>query len=125
MLPAISMPRCGARRRMCASPWPMSWRRRHGARRRPPRSAALLTVACIDGGRPDLLREEWTTRILRAQRSDGSWIGEPFAAAPNRGHSVSWYSSSMLTTALCYDALGRAARPTPSRQAAAAGSEVQ
>ena len=94
---------------------------------RPPETAqeaALLTVACIDGGRPDLLREEWTARILRGQRSDGSWIGEPFAAAPNRGRSVSWYSSSMLTTALCYDALGRAARPTPSRQAAAAGSEV-
>jgi hypothetical protein len=87
--------------------------------------AALLTIACIEAGRPDMLREEWTTRILKQQRSDGSWIGEPFAATPNRGPWVSWYSSSMLTTALCYDALGRAASPTPSRQSEPAGSEVQ
>jgi hypothetical protein len=42
---------------------------------------------------------------LRSQRFDGSWLGEPFAAAPNRGGAVSWYSSTTLTTALCLDAL--------------------
>ncbi len=44
------------------------------------------------------------------QRFDGSWIGEPFAVAPNRGWHVSAYSSTTLTTALCYDALAGTTR---------------
>lgn len=69
--------------------------------------AALVAVACFDADRTDLLDRAWMTTILKQQRFDGSWIGEPFAAAPNRGGWVSWYSSATLTTALCYDALGR------------------
>jgi hypothetical protein len=69
--------------------------------------AALLTLACHEANRQDLIDTAWLVRVLKRQRFDGSWIGEPFAAAPNRGRSVSWYSSTLLTTALCYDALAR------------------
>lgn len=66
---------------------------------------ALLTIACIEMKCPEKLDPRWRTTILKRQRFDGSWIGEPFAAAPNRGLAVTWYSSTLLTTALCYDAL--------------------
>ena len=68
--------------------------------------AALLTIACRDVNRPEKHDPRWRTTILKRQRFDGSWIGEPFAAAPNRGLAVTWYSSTLLTSALCYDALG-------------------
>jgi hypothetical protein len=71
--------------------------------------AALLMVSCLEAQREDLIDQAWLVRVLKQQRFDGSWIGEPFAAAPNRGRSVSWYSSTLLTTALCYDALAREA----------------
>jgi hypothetical protein len=77
-----------------------------------PRTAqdgALLILACHEAHREDLLDSTWLVRVLKRQRFDGSWIGEPFAAAPNRGRSVSWYSSTLLTTAVCYDALAREA----------------
>ena len=70
-------------------------------------AAALLAAACFEADRADLLDPTWMTTVLKRQRADGSWIGEPFAAAPNRGGWVSWYSSATLTTALCYDALAR------------------
>jgi hypothetical protein len=82
------------------------------ARTRGPSSAqdaALLTIACIEAGRAQDLDPAWQTTILKSQRFDGGWPGEPFAAAPNRGRSVTWYSSATLTTALCYDALRRGA----------------
>jgi hypothetical protein len=69
--------------------------------------AALLTLACHDANREDLVEPDWIVRVLKQQRCDGSWIGEPFAAAPNRGQSVSWYSSTLLTSAICHDALAR------------------
>jgi hypothetical protein len=69
--------------------------------------AALLMIACFDADRADLVDPTWITTILKGQRFDGSWMGEPFAAAPNRGRYVTWYASTTLTTALCYDALKR------------------
>ena len=72
---------------------------------------ALLMLACHEANREDLIDPAWVEQVLKRQRSDGSWVGEPFAAAPNRGRSVSWYSSTLLTTALCYDALARGAKP--------------
>jgi hypothetical protein len=72
--------------------------------------AALLMSACLDGRRSDLVDSRWVQEILRRQRFDGSWSAEPFAAAPNRGGSVTWYSSTLLTTALCFDALSRHAK---------------
>jgi hypothetical protein len=70
-----------------------------------PQQAALLTIACLRTHRSEQLDPRWRSTILKGQRFDGSWIGEPFAAAPNRGLAVTWYSSSLLTSALCYDAL--------------------
>jgi hypothetical protein len=67
--------------------------------------AALLTSACLVMKCSGKLEPGWRTTILTKQRFDGSWIGEPFAAAPNRGLAVTWYSSTLLTSALCYDAL--------------------
>ena len=64
--------------------------------------AALLTIACLEMNHP---HSRWQATILKGQRFDGSWISEPFAAAPNRGIAVTWYSSTLLTTALCYQAL--------------------
>ena len=76
-------------------------------RRIGPQEAALLTIACFDAERPDLVEPAWATTILKRQRFDGGWGAEPFAAAPNRGGSVTWYSSTTLTSAFCYDALRR------------------
>lgn len=70
-----------------------------------PQEAALAAIACHDADQPKRIDRRWVTTVLKQQRSDGSWIGEPFAAAPNRGGWVSWYSSTMLTSALCYEAL--------------------
>ncbi len=67
--------------------------------------AALAILAAWAARRHDLIDEGWIATILRRQRFDGSWMGEPFAVAPNRGWRVSAYSSTTLTTALCYDAL--------------------
>lgn len=69
--------------------------------------AALVTIACFDAGSPELLDRRWRETILRQQRFDGSWSAEPFFAAPNRGHAVTWYASITMTTALVYDALER------------------
>jgi hypothetical protein len=76
----------------------------------PPRTAqeaALITIACLDAGSPELLDERWRETILKQQRFDGTWTAEPIFAAPNRGHAVTWYSSIAMTTALAYDALER------------------
>jgi hypothetical protein len=74
-----------------------------------PQQAALLTIACLDGAATDRLNPRWVVTILKGQRFDGSWGAEPFAAAPNRGNSVTWYSSTALATTICYDALKRCA----------------
>jgi hypothetical protein len=79
----------------------------------PPRSsqdAALKVIACHEARRGDLVDGRWIVQILKSQRFDGSWRSEPFAAAPNRGQGMTWYSSNQLTSALCYDALARTAR---------------
>jgi hypothetical protein len=75
--------------------------------------AALVTIACFDAGSPELLDRRWQATILRQQRFDGSWSAEPFFAAPNRGHAVTWYASITMTTALAYDALERWNGPDP------------
>lgn len=69
--------------------------------------AALLAIACVEAGSGDQIDPAWIATVLKRQRFDGGWDGEPFAAAPNRGWSVTWYASSTLTSALCYDALMR------------------
>jgi len=75
-----------------------------------PQDAALLTRACHAAGRRDLIDPSWGTVILKGQSFDGGWSAEPFAAAPNRGSSMTWYQSRTLTTALCYDGLAPSVR---------------
>jgi hypothetical protein len=67
--------------------------------------AALALLGARAAHRPELVAERWVATILDQQRFDGSWIGEPFAVAPNRGWRATPYSSTTLSTALCYDAL--------------------
>ena len=69
--------------------------------------AALMTIACLDAGSPELMDRHWREAILKQQRFDGSWSAEPLFAAPNRGGAVTWYASITMTTALVYDALER------------------
>ena len=69
--------------------------------------AALMTIACLDAGSPELIDRHWREAILKQQRFDGSWSAEPLFAAPNRGNAVTWYASITMTTALAYDALER------------------
>jgi hypothetical protein len=51
----------------------------------------------------------WVTLILKQQRYDGSWPGEPLFVTPTRGELAAWYSSATVTTAYCYQALRIAA----------------
>jgi hypothetical protein len=81
-----------------------------GARVLTAQHAALLISACLNARRPRLIDRAWVSAILKQQRFDGSWSGEPFFAAPNRGRWVTWYASTILTSVLCYDALMRSSR---------------
>jgi hypothetical protein len=67
--------------------------------------AAMMVAACSAARRMDLVETRHLSAILKQQRFDGGWAGEPFAAAPNRGQRISPYSSATLTTALCQAAL--------------------
>ncbi len=71
-----------------------------------PQEGALLTLACLAAPEQaeGLLRERWPVALLKSQRYDGSWDDEPlFLTADWRG--TAWYSSRLVTTALCYQAL--------------------
>jgi hypothetical protein len=70
-----------------------------------PQEAACLIVTCSRPGLTDLVQESWAQAILRAQSFDGGWAGEPFFFAPAAGGRTMWYSSRLLTTALCFHAL--------------------
>lgn len=70
-----------------------------------PQDAACLIWTCSRPGLADLHRESWAEIVARAQSFDGGWPSEPFFFAPaGRGRTM-WYSSRLLTTALCYHAL--------------------
>jgi hypothetical protein len=68
-----------------------------------PQRAALLAIACSRSG--EEVERDWIDLLLRSQRSDGRWAGEPLFFVPHRGWSVTWYASDLMTSALCYDAL--------------------
>ncbi len=70
-----------------------------------PQRAGLLTRACLREGARHLFDREWIDVMLERQRSDGRWPGEPFFFVPNRGRSVCWYATDLMTSALCYHAL--------------------
>ncbi len=72
-----------------------------------PMTAACLTLAARHPSTAKQFDESWITTILKGQRFDGGWSGEAMFFAPNRGRSATWYSSRLVTSALCYDALRR------------------
>lgn len=70
-----------------------------------PQDAAFLTLVCSYPAAESLFNPRWITVLLKHQRSDGSWQGEPFFFVPNRGEVLTWYTSDTMTTAFCYHAL--------------------
>ncbi len=76
-------------------------KRRHTS----PQDAAFLTLACSHALTRSLFNPRWISILLKNQRCDGSWYGEPFFFVPNRGEALTWYSSHTMTTAFCYHAL--------------------
>jgi len=79
-----------------------------------PMTAACLSLACTHPQTTSLLDASWETVILKGQAIDGGWTAEPMFFAPNRGAETTWYSSRLLTSAVCYDALNaRSVLPSP------------
>jgi len=73
-----------------------------------PLEAAFLVLVCARHPNPDaraLLNPHWSETLLKHQRPDGSWRGEPLFIIPARGEVATWYSSHQVTTAFCYHAL--------------------
>ena len=74
-------------------------------RRVTPQDAAFLILACLNPVAEHMFNPRWATILIKNQRFDGGWDGEPFYFTPNRGNVVTWYASHSLTTAFCYHAL--------------------
>jgi hypothetical protein len=76
--------------------------------------AALMLLMCLDKAAPPsiaaLFEPGWLSLILKRQRYDGSWMGEPLFVTPTRGEAAAWYSSRSVTTAYCWHALKTYAR---------------
>lgn len=83
------------------------FRRAHQPARLSPQTAALLSLAARTPGNPqkELFDPRWLTLLIKSQRYDGSWAGEPLYSTPTRGEQAAWYSSRSVTTAICYHAL--------------------
>jgi hypothetical protein len=71
-----------------------------------PQDIALGLLTCLgDEARRGLIDPAWTSALVRAQRYDGSWAGEPLFLTPTRGEGPAWYSSRTVTTAFVWRAL--------------------
>lgn len=70
-----------------------------------PQTTAFLTLACLNTPAENCFDQKWITTILKNQRPDGSWYGEPLFFVPNRGELTTWHTSHLLTSAFCYHAL--------------------
>jgi hypothetical protein len=70
-----------------------------------PQDAAFLMLACSHPLTQSLYNPRWVTTLVKHQRCDGRWDGEPFFFVPNRGMRLTWYVSHTMTTAFCYHAL--------------------
>lgn len=70
-----------------------------------PMTGACLMLAASHPHTTHVLDDEWATTVLKGQGFDGGWAAEPMFFAPNRGRSMTWYSSRLVTSALCYDAV--------------------
>lgn len=79
-----------------------------------PQAAAFLTLASVRLARLPGSRYEfdpaWIRLMLKNQRYDGSWAGEPLFVTPTRGDVAAWYSSNTVTTAYIWHALKTYAR---------------
>ena len=73
-----------------------------------PQDAACLTRACCAAGLAHLPTNGFLRTILASQSFDGGWPAEPFFFAPAAGGRAMWYSSRLLTSAICYQALNLA-----------------
>jgi hypothetical protein len=68
--------------------------------------AALLILIGQSEPCASLFYPEWVERVMGRQRYNGSWEDEPFYRVPTLNHhQPGWYSSHLMTTALCYHAL--------------------
>ncbi len=72
-----------------------------------PQSAAFQLLSTLPLKIREFVEPKWLSAILKQQRYDGSWPGEPLYVCPNRGRATVWYSSNTVTTAFCYHALKR------------------
>ena len=70
-----------------------------------PQDAACLISAGYRAGVATLPTDRLLTIIRNSQGFDGGWPAEPFFFAPAAGGRTLWYSSRLLTSALCYHAL--------------------
>ena len=70
-----------------------------------PQDAASLTWAGHTAGLAHLPSDGLFGTILNSQSFDGGWPAEPFFFAPAAGGRAMWYSSRLLTSAVCYHAL--------------------
>jgi hypothetical protein len=70
-----------------------------------PQEAACLIWSCWRPGLTDLYQKSWQAIVTSGQSFDGGWAAEPFFFAPSSGGQTKWYSSRLLTTALCFHAI--------------------
>lgn len=70
-----------------------------------PQDAACLTWAGRTTGSVQPATDRFVSIILKSQSFDGGWAAEPFFFAPIAGGRTMWYSSRLLTSAVCYHAL--------------------
>ena len=78
-----------------------------------PLTAACLMLASSHPQTTERVDDRWATVVLKAQSFDGGWAAEPMFFAPNRGRNTTWFSSRLVTSAVCYDALTRWQARTP------------
>jgi hypothetical protein len=70
-----------------------------------PQDAACLIWAGQSARLAHSPRDRLLPTVLNSQSFDGGWPAEPFFFAPTSGGRAMWYSSRLLTSAVCYHAL--------------------
>jgi hypothetical protein len=82
-----------------------------------PQGAAFLTLICLSPHAAAEIRAlfspRWIDLLLKHQRYDGSWAGEPLFVTPTRGDVATWYASNSVTTAYCYHTLKTFSQASP------------
>jgi hypothetical protein len=70
-----------------------------------PQNSACLIWARYSAGLAHLPSDGFLGTIVNSQSFDGGWPAEPFFFAPSAGGRAMWFSSRLLTSAVCYHAL--------------------